>query len=99
MKYTFLLLATLVLLSSCAPSNDNILGKTIERLNNIETVEYQSTLQMTENGEVVISETDIMYFDFTDNKVKYHSKYERGERIYNGDQILTSNNETSMSNF
>lgn len=84
---------------SCQKSDKEILNKTISVINNIETVKYTSTLEIADNGKVIMTKSNDMFFDFTDktaDSLKYNFKDEDGELIYNGKTSLQSDNEKKI---
>lgn len=96
-KIILSVLASLVFFTACEKSEKKILNETISTLDEIETIKYKSNIEIIDKGIIIITDTDNMFFDFTNvNKtkgLKYHFKNKYGELIFNGKETIQSDNE------
>lgn len=87
MKSIISILIIALCLVSCTKSNEDILNDVSSNLNTIETIKYQSTLEVFDHGQVVHKVLDTISFDYTNN-LKYHFSSINGDLIYNGKRTV-----------
>lgn len=89
--------ASLLFFTACKKTDKEILNATVSALKKIETIRYNSKLEMTDKGKLLIADTTDLFFDFTNTKthngLKYHFQHERGELIFNGKESIQSDND------
>ena len=84
-------------LSGCEPTKQEILDKTISKLNSLETVEYKVRMQIVRK-EMNYSSTDSAqcFFDFTSEDTLLGSRFQFshkfGEVVFNGEQLFRKDN-------
>jgi peroxiredoxin len=89
----FLILLSCGLLTNCKKSNNLILKKNAEKLNSIESLEYQVILEV-EQKSVGLDEVDtaLCFFDFkvSDSSLgpRHHILFQQNEDVYNGKRLF-----------
>jgi len=98
MRITIVIFA-LFHLFSCVESDRDYLQRVSEKLSNISTASYTSELTFIEEGKVVYTTKGHYLLDFKDdnpNKIKFYSKSDEDEMLYNGFEFYNALNEEKI---